>query len=300
MPCYYPLKGWLSKDVNPSGKRSIVFKESDALLSASVSLPCGQCIGCRLERSRQWAIRCVHEASLWEDNCFITLTFNEENLRSDGSLVKSDFQKFIKRLRKKHGSGVRYFHCGEYGSQMNRPHHHACLFNFTFKDKVLWTIRNGVRLYRSEELEKLWPFGFCTIGDVTFESAAYAARYCLKKVTNNRVHPKFAEDHYGNRIPEYITMSRRPGIGREWYSKFKGDVFPDGFVTIRGGIRCRVPEYYERIFELTNPDIYASIKDVRGFKAFNDPDNKPDRLKEREFCHNEKAKRLERSYENVA
>lgn len=80
MPCYFPLKGWLASDVNGSGKRSVVFKKSEALCAAEVSIPCGQCIGCRLERARQWAVRCVHEASLYEDNCFITLTFDDQFL----------------------------------------------------------------------------------------------------------------------------------------------------------------------------------------------------------------------------
>ena len=120
-------------------------------------MPCGQCIGCRLERSRQWAIRCVHEASLWPDNCFVTLTFDDDNIISSGSLVKADFQKFMKRLRKRFGKGVRYFHCGEYGDLLGRPHHHACLFNFSFPDRYLWSSSGGVNLYRSPTLEELWP-----------------------------------------------------------------------------------------------------------------------------------------------
>ena len=101
--------------------------------------------------------------------------------------------------------GVRFFHCGEYGELLYRPHYHACLFGFDFSDKVLWSTRGGVRLYRSKILEKLWTFGFSTIGDVTFESAAYVARYCTKKITGDK-----ADEHYNGRSPEYVTMSRPP------------------------------------------------------------------------------------------
>ena len=151
-------------------------------------VPCGQCIGCRLERSRQWAIRCVHEASLHTDNCFITLTYSPDCLPSDGSLNHDDFQKFFKRLRKHIApKKIRYYMCGEYGedlqqpSKLGRPHFHACLFGLDFDDKQLYIVRDDVKLYTSATLEKIWGKGFVTIGDVTFESAAYVARYIAKK-----------------------------------------------------------------------------------------------------------------------
>ena len=143
MPCFHPLTGYLARDANASGKRSIVFDPKLALgVDVKRQVPCGRCIGCRLERSRQWAMRCVHEASLYKNNCFITLTFNDYYLPKDGSLHVEHFQKFMKRLRKRFGSGVRYFQCGEYGELLRRPHYHACLFNFDFPDRVLWSIRN--------------------------------------------------------------------------------------------------------------------------------------------------------------
>ena len=231
MPCFSPLKGWYSKDRTKLGKRSIVFNPRDGLLDRPIAVPCGQCIGCRLERSRQWATRCVHEASLHENNCFITLTYDDAHLPSDLSLNLVHFQKFMKRLRKRFGDGIRFFHCGEYGENFGRPHYHACLFNFDLPDRVLWSTRSGVNLYTSHILSSLWPFGFVTVGDVTFESAAYVARYVMKKVTG-----KNAQDHYEwvhpitgqvyERAPEYVTMSRRPGIGKGWLEKYMSDVFP--------------------------------------------------------------------------
>lgn len=237
-----------------TGNRAIVFKKEDGLLDRPISVPCGRCIGCRLERSRQWAMRCLHEASLYERNCFITLTYNDQHLPYDRSLNVHHFQKFMKRLRKKYGDGIRFFHCGEYGELEQRPHYHACIFNHDFPDRQLWTVRNDVPLYTSAELEELWPYGFSTIGDVTFESAAYVARYVVKKVVGDK-----AEDHYRytceitgqvfDRCPDYTTMSRRPGIGKGWIDKFLTDVYPSDTVIINGR-ECRPPRFYDKVFEL--------------------------------------------------
>lgn len=193
---------------------------------------------------------------MYEKNCFITLTFNDENLNKKLTLVKRDFQLFMKRLRKRFlDESIRYYHCGEYGTLLQRPHHHAILFNFDFPDKKLWQVREKIPLYRSEILEELWPYGFCTIGQATFESAAYVARYILKKITGDR-----AAAHYGDRLPEYTTMSRRPGIARAWYDRYKSDVYPHDYVVIRGGRRCRPPRYYDSIYDLEEPKKFKKIK----------------------------------------
>ena len=142
MPCYNPLKGYRSRTLNASGKRSIVFNLREGYVDQPIEVPCGQCIGCRLERSRQWAVRCVHEASLYKNNCFVTLTYSDDKLPSDGSLHFDHFQKFMKRLRRFYDdSRIRFFHCGEYGEQYSRPHYHCCLFNFDFVDKKFWKKR---------------------------------------------------------------------------------------------------------------------------------------------------------------
>jgi len=246
--------------VNASGKRSIVFSRNEGLVDCEVIIPCGSCIGCRLEKSRQWAIRCIHEASLYDNNCFITLTYNNEHLPHTRSLIKRDFVLFMKRLRKQFGQGIRFFQSGEYGDQLSRPHYHACLFNFTFKDKEELFLNNSkdVKLYRSATLEKLWPYGFSTIGDVTFESAAYVARYCTKKITGEK-----ADEHYGfsygwnkdgefvkrPRVREYCSMSRRPGLGSKWFDKFKSDCFPHDEVVVKG-FPSKVPRYYDEKFNI--------------------------------------------------
>lgn len=293
MPCYRPLKGYRSRVVNESGKRSIVFNAKHGLIDQPIDLPCGQCVGCRLERSRQWAVRCTHEASLYEENCFITLTFKDEFLPPKGSLDLKLFQDFMKRLRFKFGSGIRFFHCGEYGEKFGRPHYHACLFNFDFPDKTIWRkTKDGFPVWRSVALEELWPFGHSEIGSVTFESVAYVARYILKKVTGEG-----AKDHYGGRRPEYVTMSRRPGIGKAWFDMFKSDVYPSDELVLRGKV-MKPPKYYDGQFELANPNEFALMKNNRKAEALKRPLEPYYRLAVREYCHETSAKLLKRGYES--
>ena len=299
MPCFKPLQAWRTRDLNPeTGKRIISFSKHGTYydLDEPLDLPCGQCIGCRLERSRQWAIRCVHEAQCYERNCFITLTYSPEHLPPGGTLVLDHFQRFMKRLRKRFGSGIRFFHCGEYGEKGGRPHYHACLFNFDFDDKELYRERDGVRLYTSAILSDLWGFGFVTVGDVSFESAAYVARYITKKITGDS-----AESHYGDRKPEYTTMSRRPGIGAPWFQQFGSDVFPSDEVVLRGRV-MRPPRFYDSLYEHSCPEGYAKLKRKRkpdrNYWYSLDYRQKMDRLPTMEEFQLLKFKLLIRGYEN--
>lgn len=298
MPCYRPLIAGRSKRPDPAtGKHKIRFNPKWPSQYEEIKLPCGRCRGCRHEHARQWAVRCVHESQLYENNCFITLTFDDKNVNSKGTLVKADFQNFMKRLRKHfYGnmkSDVRYFHCGEYGENFGRPHHHAALFNFDFPDKKLWQNREGTNLYRSETLENLWPYGYSTIGALTYQSAAYIARYVTKKING-----KLAPDHYQGRQPEYTTMSRRPGIAREWYEKYKNtDVFPRDYIVLNG-VKTKVPKYYSKCYELTNPEEYGVLRLNRIAKAKLNPNNHPDRLKAAEKLQTQRDLQLKRSYES--
>lgn len=235
-----------------------MFHPRDGFYDQPVKLPCGQCIGCRLERSRQWAIRCSHEASLYDLNCFITLTYSDEHLPANRSLDYEAPVLFMKRLRERFGSGIRSYGCAEYGEKFGRPHYHLCLFNFDFPDKRLWRNDRGHKLYTSEALSELWRFGFSSVGSVTFESAAYVARYVTKKVTG-----KLEEGHYGDRKPERsICVSRRPGIGKGWFDKFGKDAYTRDFVILRGR-KCRPPKYYDSQFEIAYPSDFCLIKRKR-------------------------------------
>lgn len=286
MPCYFPLHAYKgkSKDVQ---KTQVVFKRADSWKGERLELPCGQCIGCRLERARMWAVRCVHEASMYEDNCFITLTYDDDHLPENGSLCLRDWQLFMKRLRKQYGSGIRYFHCGEYGESFARPHYHALLFNHDFKDKKYFSERNGNRTYTSDELSSLWDKGFSTVAGVSFESAGYVARYSLKKVTGKR-----ADEFYGPMAPEYATMSRRPGIGKKWFDTYRGDVYPVDRVVING-TNSRPPRFYDNLLSKVDPSTLALLKikregnerfvtDIEGGKEIIVSDSSDRRLIEKE------------------
>lgn len=254
MPCFSPLQAYkaYSKDTQ---KTLITFRPALSQRGVRIDLPCGQCVDCRLERSRQWAVRCTHEASLYDENSFLTLTYNDANLPSNGSLVKSHFQDFMKRLRKSIAPrSVRYYHCGEYGETYQRPHYHALLFGYDFGDKKFFSQKASNPLFTSDLLSQLWGKGFCTIGEVTFESAAYVARYIMKKVTGKK-----AADHYAGRLPEYTTMSRRPGIGKGWFDKYSSDVYPLDRVVVRGR-DTRPPRFYDNLLGRYDPSTLALLK----------------------------------------
>jgi hypothetical protein len=264
MACFHPLKPFVK---NGGG---ITFKASESSSGIKTSIPCGQCVGCRLEQSRQWAIRCVHESKLHEKNSFITLTYSPEHLPKNGSLNKKHFQLFMKRLRKKLSpTKIRFFHCGEYGEKLQRPHYHAILFNCDFPDQKFYKKTNDVPLYTSQLLEETWGKGFATVGDVTFESAAYVARYVMKKING-----ELAEEHYQNidqetgeilqpLQPEYTTMSRKPGIAYNHYQQYKKGIFPsDEVILLNKGTarKMQPPKYYTSIYQREEPENHAILK----------------------------------------
>lgn len=233
-----------------------------------MAVACGSCLGCRLDHSRMWATRIIHEAQCWPVNSFITLTYDPEHLPSDGSLNKSHFQKFMKRLRERfRDRPIRYYHCGEYGDELQRPHYHACLFNLTFPDQKLLHQKQGNALFTSELLQEVWGKGFCTVGELTFQSAAYVSRYCLKKVNGSRAHDHYLRcDENGVAYwlqPEYVTMSRRPGIGKAWFDQFKGDLKNDTVPVPGRGVLNKMPRYYDQLLEEVDPKLFARIKRQR-------------------------------------
>lgn len=299
MPCFHPLTGWRVRTGRlPNGKWPITFSAKDGFLDLPVTVPCGRCLGCRLERSRQWALRCVHEAMLHDANSFITLTYAPEYLPPFGSLDPEALRNFWKRLRYYLGGDkVRYYACGEYGSRLSRPHYHAICFGCGFPDKELFKVRRGVRYYVSPLLQRAWPFGFSLIGEVTFESAAYVARYCLKKMTGDRV-----EEYYGNRLPEFSTMSRKPGIAHDWIEKYWADVYPHDYCIVRNGTKCRPPRYYDNVFEMIDEEEYQQVIAARRRRAAlaqADPDNSPRRMAVKEAIQENRASKLIRPLEAV-
>lgn len=297
MPCYHPVTVWRSKAGRDkkTGKWPIVFTRSAGYADLELKIPCGQCIGCRLERSRQWAVRCIHEAKLHKHNSFITLTYNEKWLPKDGSLRVEDCQKFLKRLRKDvYPTKIRFFNAGEYGHKFSRPHYHMIIFGYDFPDKYPWSQVHGNIYYRSPQLERLWPFGFSMIGNVTFESAAYVARYIMKKQFGAD-----ADEYYNGRHPEFTTCSRRPGIAADWFKKYRDDVYSIDAVVVRDNNICKPPRYYDRLLEATDPERFRVIKLAREKVAKaheHDVDNDSERLLAREYVKSKKLERLVRRF----
>lgn len=291
MACYKPVQAFR----RPDG--SVVMVERGDI-QASMLLPCGRCVGCRLDYAASWEVRIMHEAKCWEENCFITLTYNPERVSPDGSLVYSDFQWFMKRLRKRYAPRtIRFFVAGEYGGALGRPHFHVALFNFRFSgDRYFWrTTDAGFRVDRSPALESLWKFGHSEIGDLTSESANYIARYVTKKVTGDMAfeHYRVLDTETGEltwKVPEFCQMSRRPGIGAKWFEKFHQDVFPHDRVVSRG-VKKRVPRYYDKLFKKRDPDVLEQLKEDRSSRArLRFEDNTPERLAVREFVESERLK----------
>lgn len=303
MPCFTPLQAFITpyQTNSQTGKsyRSVSFKETDDH-SISINLACGQCIGCRLEKSKQWATRCMHEAQMHTQNCFITLTYNDDHLPSDQSLHHRDFQLFFKRLRKKYSHlKIRYYMAGEYGTNYGRPHFHACIFGWKPNDLKMWKKTGDSNLYRSQDLESLWvdnngnSIGYTSVGDVTFESAAYVARYIMSKQNSDNLNPNTGKPYnavydYINpktgeitkKTPEYNKMSLKPGIGATWIKKYMSDVYPSGEVIIRGNKKILAPKYYDKKFkEHADPYVFDEMLYIRETNAkLKAEDNTPERL----------------------
>ncbi len=268
MPCFTPLKGYHK----PGG--GLTFNRRDSL-GTLLSVPCGQCKGCRKEYARQWAMRILHEQSLWANNIFITLTYDDQHLPQYNTLVKKDYQDFTKRLRKHKKANtqnpIRFYHCGEYGDKYARPHYHAILFNCNFSDREQINGHKG--LTTSETLTKLWGKGFTSIGDVSFDSASYVAGYVQKKITGKMkdyIDPSTHLRYYERLTPdgeivtlqqEYSTMSRRPGIAGLWFAKHKTDCYPSDNIHINGR-EMRPPKYYDKLFIESSPENKKTFEEI--------------------------------------
>lgn len=230
-------------------------------------------------------------------NAFLTLTYKPELLETR-SLVHRDYQLFMKRLRKQLPHKVRYYMCGEYGGQHGRPHFHACLFGHDFDDKKHWrTTPSGAALYTSATLDGIWGKGFTSIGAVTFESAAYIARYIMAKITGPNAWQFYQHiDEETGEItdlePEYNKMSLRPAIGKTWLKRYREDVYPEGEILIRGH-KSKAPKYYDKEFKREDPAAFAELKTQREVQALEyRDDNTPQRLQAKERVAVAKINRL--------
>lgn len=304
MPCYRPIDAWYGGRTE-SGRRSIVFERKLAVgRHSALTLPCGRCIGCRRERTRQWAVRCLHEASQHEANSFLTLTYDDDHLPAGGTLVKHHLQDFFKRLRARLSPHkVRHFSCGEYGDKFARPHYHSLLFGFDFPDKIPVRKDSEMVLFKSPLLADLWPHGFSSIGDVSFDSAAYVASYSIKKRSGDEAfhHYMRLDESTGELfevLPEFGAMSLKPGIGAGWLEKFGPEVRRDDAVLCKQ-FESKPPRYYDKLFDLTDPTGFQVVKEARKQAARKQADNNTwRRLLVREQVAQAKLEQKKRGYES--
>lgn len=267
-----------------------------------VQIACGQCIGCRIKRAREWTSRIVHESKLYEENCFLTLTYSDLSIPSDGNLRYPDFQKFMRRLRKAVSPRqVRFYMVGEYGSENFRPHYHACLFNIDFKDLEPASNNNsGAPVYVSRLLNELWTLGFHTVAPLTRETAAYTARYVITKLTGEAAKGEQV-DRDGvitARVPEFNRMSLRPGIGADWFARYHGDLYPHDYLVVDGH-KEPIPRYYDRLQDRGPIERAVELESVKHQRVLDakrrSADNTPERLAVKERLAKNRLAELKRN-----
>lgn len=250
-------------------------------------IPCGKCIGCRLEYSKQWATKGIYEAEMHEQNWFLTITYDQEHLpkgqdsynpntgeyigpNTTGTLKPADMQNFNKKLReiykRKHGhEGIRMMYCGEYGENYARPHYHGIYYNLPlFEMKFHAYNENHEALYRVPELEEIWGKGMIVAAEVNWNTCAYVARYITKKVGL----PTLSQHYKALGIePEFFRMSRRPGIGREYFEKHKDEIYSKDQLIVKkyggGTMKVKPPKYYDKLYDITNHEDLENIKKKR-------------------------------------
>lgn len=297
----------------------------------AITLPCNNCIGCRIDRARQWSVRNLHEAQMSDSACFLTLTFGdaatidnvfrlrefkhlsrnkkfEEARKRCNTLVRGDFSRFMKRLREAakrlYGiDNIRFYAAGEYGDCNERPHYHCLIYNFDFPDKQYLATEKGNVYYTSKLLEEAWGYGFVYISDFSINTANYVSRYVTKKING-----QLKDAWYQGKEPEYQVCSNRPGIGRKWFEKYKNDVFPTDEVvysTKQGKkVKIKPPKYYDKLYDKFCPDEFEEVKKRRELyissmsnkEKWIEENSRP-RLDVKEECMRLRVKKLIRVYE---
>jgi len=257
---------------------NIIFEySSDA--HVELSIPCGQCIGCRLNHAESWALRMVHEAQLHQENSFITLTYDDQNIPPDGNLNYEHVTLFIKKLRKvlqKTQVKIKYYRVGEYGEKFSRPHYHIIIFGFDFSAKLryrgienerrVWRTKDQRKYYISSLLTTLWGLGHAEIGEVDYRTCMYVAKYVTKKINGDRKQSHYERvNELGEIIsvePEKASMSRKEAIGKKWLEQYWTDVYPEDTV-IHEAKRLKAPKYYDKWLEKNNPKLFEEVKSSR-------------------------------------
>lgn len=311
MSCYHPMKAFDTGYLTNNGKPAYIIKPyhwnfihkpidryyaveeksqqpqhvyTDLIIKDFIEVPCGKCWGCRLEYSKQWAMRCMLEAKDHENNQFITLTYDDEHLPhnqiidydtgeviTQETLAPEDLQGFMKKLRRYYeyhfGYGrdkIKFYACGEYGDRKGRPHYHAIIYDLPIPDKKLKCIdKKGSKVYTSEIITKIWGKGIVGIADVTYESCAYVARYVMKKIKGKEA---VEELEATGKVNCFTRMSRNPGIGKKYYDENSGKIYECDEIWLKnkyGPLQCKPPRYYDKLFDIDNPEKMAEVKENR-------------------------------------
>lgn len=272
MGCLGPLTAYRPKE----GTR-LVFDKRKGVSGIPIPVPCGQCVECRLKNARDWAVRLMHEKRMHDASDFLTLTYDNQHLpkmfdRCEAcstphfgqSVCKYELQLFMKRLRHVTGEGLRFYGIGEYGDVGSRPHYHVLLLNYRFADRRFYGYsKSGEKIYSSASLSKLWTMGRVALGDVTFASCAYCARYVTSKVTGDEIRTGM---HYMGRLPEFSIMSNQPGIGATYYEKFGHEVRAHDSVIV-DEMEVSPPRYYDLRTEVIDPRRMLVLKRKRRLAA---------------------------------
>ena len=293
MACYHPNRAlWFGQMTAEDKKKYIIIPQNGTQKIGNlafkepleeIEVPCGKCIGCRLDYSRQWANRCMLEAKEWKNNFMITLTYDDENINKVngvdrvtgelglvGTLVPEDLTKFMKDLRRYYKyhynhDNIRFYACGEYGSQTYRPHFHVIVFNCPIADlQIFFLNKEKQQIYKSDIIEKIWGKGIITVAKLEWQVAAYVARYVMKKMKGPE-----AEEFYQKIgvVPEFVRMSRSPGIGRNFYEENKDKIYEFDEIHLErknGNVMTIKPgKYYDRLFDLDSPEAMKAIKEER-------------------------------------
>lgn len=334
MPCYHPILAYRDHPVGKvtlyAREQSHLYEHRTG---QHFTVPCNRCSGCRRTQALAFATRCMHEAAQHEYNSYVTLTYDDKHLPSDLSLHHEHFVRFMKALRNRlcreerfilsdeqpsatlhcsYGTAShtlipeiqllkpippRFYMAGEYGSLYGRPHYHAILFGIGFPDKTYHgRTKAGAKLYTSAELDKLWRMGYASIGNVTFASAAYIARYVMKKRTGDGnkdiyeiIDPETGEIYF--RQKEYNEMSRRPGIAKTWFDTYHEDYIYQDKIRLLDGRQVKPPRYYDKQLKRMDAAIYEHTKIARQLEQIaHAEESTPERLAVREIVDNAKAR----------
>lgn len=250
-------------------------------------IPCGKCIGCRLDYSREWANRGFLEALCWKQNYFVTLTYNDEHLKmireelsADefyATVDQKDMKRFMHDLRQKmkrdkhQEDGIRFMGCAEYGDQGLRPHMHIILFNCKlplesfYKPRIL----NDNTYYQNHIIEACWKKGLSNISEATWNTIAYTARYITKKIKGKDAQAIY--DSLGVEA-EFLRTSRMPGIGKPYYDKHWEKIYKYDQIQVHnlnGTITCQPPKYFDELYKKDHPKEFRKIQEKRERRARN-------------------------------